>query len=529
MSQIARKSLLFSSLLVAVLVMVTAGTALWAARPGKVAATSTSGTCPPPPTTTNPFPAPPAPVLSRVIPTVIPPHPASQSPLQSRAFFDTFSWQSFIALNWPAAIDSATQLPIRGLADPSSGVSIGSPGTRVWETYKADWETFRGGAVPTPWPSYDVSGPAGPCSGSTKNAASGAGRVLTMPTKMDDVVQGFNEAFAGPLIAQYPAGTPAQSQYARYEIRLNQSQYTQILQNGWYLTKNLPVAPNVVNFDSTPTAAGSPGSPYGAIEIKAAWKEIVNQAEAPSYYTITASVVEPGTPATCRQNVLLGLVGLHIAHKITPFREWVWSTFEHIANVPDPHYPNIKSYSFNNGTNDPPPNPKGYDYEPPIASSAQPLPGGKPVQVNRVTPIPATPQFATQSINDAFQGILPAPWNNYQLVATQWPTVTDAAQFVPSGSYPYNCDCPFPNDPVANAVAETYFQSASPGINSCMHCHYLTAATDFSWTLAKGSYPQPGGARAAAATGREARNLVRLQQLRTALRAATERRNSKKP
>ena len=51
--------------------------------------------------------------------------------------FDNFSWQSFIALNWPAALDPSTGLPARASAYPN-GVpdttkSIGDPGPRTWE------------------------------------------------------------------------------------------------------------------------------------------------------------------------------------------------------------------------------------------------------------------------------------------------------------------------------------------------------------------------------------------------------------
>ena len=44
----------------------------------------------------------PAPRLSGNIPTTLAPHPAGLTPEQARPWFDVFSWQSFIAVNWPA-------------------------------------------------------------------------------------------------------------------------------------------------------------------------------------------------------------------------------------------------------------------------------------------------------------------------------------------------------------------------------------------------------------------------------------------
>ena len=43
---------------------------------------------------------PPAPVLSGNLPVAIPAH-STQTPEAARPFFDTFSWQSFVALMWP--------------------------------------------------------------------------------------------------------------------------------------------------------------------------------------------------------------------------------------------------------------------------------------------------------------------------------------------------------------------------------------------------------------------------------------------
>ncbi len=53
----------------------------------------------------TPAPTPPEPQLTFTMPFEVPPRPPSMTdPTQERPWFDHFSWQSFIALNWPALI-----------------------------------------------------------------------------------------------------------------------------------------------------------------------------------------------------------------------------------------------------------------------------------------------------------------------------------------------------------------------------------------------------------------------------------------
>lgn len=450
-----------------------------------------------------PAPAPvPPPDITSTFPTKIPPHPPT--PVEARPYFDWFAWEEFIALNFPAAVDSKTGLPQRGVPAPNS--KPGTPGTRVWETWKANWETFRPNeSAPTDWSSWDVVPPSNPCSGPALTASSNAkGRLIVMESKMDSILSGFNEAFSGPLVAQNKT-------YARYEVKLNETEYSQIQVNGWYKKASFPP---LINFLSTPWFGEKvKGAPYGAIELKAAWKELTGADNPARYYTIYATVLEPGPKPTCRPNVRLGLVGMHIIHKIAPFREWVWSTFEQIDNVPDPSRPKpATGYSFNNGTPNPPtpsgyappapnPHPPNTPFPPPAQRTA--------MQVTRLTPVPAD----TRSVNATFQkALVGTPFQYYELTANQWPTLT--GHFDPNGSYPAGADTPFPNDHVANTTAETYLQS-----DSCIGCHYLTAATDFSFI-----FPSDFGSQVAAARNLGAsRGALQLKSVRDKLKARVQK------
>jgi hypothetical protein len=297
-----------------------------------------------------------------------------------------------------------------------------------------------------------------------------------MTSKTDSLVDQINQAFAGPLIDQ-------DRNYIRYEIRVNELEYNVIRDNKWYIASNLPAR---VEFPSTVNA---PTAEYGAMEIKAAWKELIEgKDDASRFYWTYALVLEPGLPKSCRR-AKLGLIGLHIVHKVIPFREWVWSTFEHVDNVPATGDSLGKRYSLNNGTSTPV-TMNGYFYPPtpgapptkldpsrPLPAASDPL--RTPVQVIRFTPIRAD----TQRINGLYQAALRGtPWEFYQALPTQWPSARNGSQFNPNGSYPADSGLPFPVRFIANTSAETYFQNSRA--TSCMECHFETASTDFSWMLA---------------------------------------------
>src|SRR5260221_3196869 len=71
-------------------------------------------------------------------------------------YFDDYSWRSLVALVWPAAPGH------RGV--PASSKTIGTPGPRVFETYKPLWEIFHadGSAPASAFESYDAAA-ANPC------------------------------------------------------------------------------------------------------------------------------------------------------------------------------------------------------------------------------------------------------------------------------------------------------------------------------------------------------------------------------
>jgi hypothetical protein len=384
--------------------------------------------------------------------------PAGFPPTASpHAYFEDFSWRTFVALNWPAVEGK------RGVPDTAKKLGDNAPGV-VWESWKAAYELFQpGGEAPSAWDAYDAVSPA------KEIAPANAGRVKQFVTfsPFGPVLEEFNQAGfptpVGPLVAQNQT-------YVRYEGRINQLQYNFIRgdpqdpRTALYLRANLP-----------PEGATPLRFPAGSVVVRAAWRELLLPQEKhllDRYYHTEALLVDPGTRESTTK--IMGLVGMHIVQKTPSRPQWIWSTFEHVDNVavgPDP--PPGTRPTFN----DPAGPREGRDVNklPPAVNRCNP-PGEKPtpVQVCRLTPIPDTTR-ETNRLYQTHELVKNTVWKNYELVATQWPTQPGIG----------GTGKPFPANGVANVTMETEFQSIS-----CMSCHGFTEHTDFMWSVSVRAHPR---------------------------------------
>ena len=89
------------------------------------------------------------PIISFTVPTDPTISQPSPNQGQVQAAFDFFSWQSFVALNWPADPQN------RGF--PNTAATIGGPGPVVWETFNEKYEVFQAGNPPPPPPPFQHS------------------------------------------------------------------------------------------------------------------------------------------------------------------------------------------------------------------------------------------------------------------------------------------------------------------------------------------------------------------------------------
>jgi hypothetical protein len=396
---------------------------------------------------------------------------------QSQALADTFSWRTFIAMNWPANVNTCSP-------DTSPGNSIlTGKGPVVWETFlSADQIFVKSPQVPAKW-----------CSGSFEHVPQ---KVMEL-AKATGVYRFLHRTSKSPSALEQASGQPLVDQngrFVRYEVRVNKDEYNYIMAKSLWSRAGQNRFPkdSVISFPAGPIPQyGS----IGAMEFKAAWK-IMGPGDDPSrFYTIKAIVYNDDNldPSPGQNPVTLGLVGLHIAHKTASQRFWVWSTFEQVDNL---------TTSFHNAkcdscpTNQPPsggPNYKELD------NNGNPI--HKPTQVTRVNRVDSSSvgDLFVDGINKHFRSLLKASvWGNYQLVSTQWLLNEDIfPQFLANTVQETYLQGPNPPSygDVTIFEGEQYFQSnkyhpfANGISSSCMGCHYTATGavpklkTDFSFLL----------------------------------------------
>ncbi|MBX2870163.1 MAG: hypothetical protein KTR18_15890 [Acidiferrobacterales bacterium] len=221
--------------------------------------------------------------------------------------FDIFSWQSFVAMNWPL-------MKSGDLAETQIGTMPDA--ARVWSTFKTPREIFS--------PDYidpicgEVSGDQGPVVHATS----------------------FKQAGGLPLIDR-------NQNYVVYDLRINDMMANYILANGLDSVEGqlqFAEAGNKIDFplgfydDPVKKLGGKEGS----AAVKLAWKIMdVGNGDNPSrYFTTPGKIAVPARDSESGKafciDAVLGLVGMHIMQRTQSGngREWTWSTFEHVDNAP---------------------------------------------------------------------------------------------------------------------------------------------------------------------------------------------------
>lgn len=381
--------------------------------------------------------------------------------------FDVFSWESFIALNWPAMSNG----------NPDTSVTIGqrTGAMTVWQNYKESRDIFMpNGETPPAW-NQPVLPPVECKAASDKP-------VLVQVGKTPNVLDESGEPFrTGPLIDQ-------NGQYTRYEILTNEVMFDYIINNTLYskhgqqafgADADFPSSVVPKGIDQTKKiVAGEVGdlgevSTQGSMMIKAAWKLMGENDDTALFHTSEAYVYNnpsefAGVKPACELQKV-GLVGFHIGTKTAGSPQWAWSTFEHLNNVPTqgetaskPHYNYFSSECGDDcaEVNSPPARP----WDPAIAYT-------RPSQIERVIPIDAATKALNKQYQDALLAAVPnSVWANYELVSTQWPTN--------AGSTTDPTGAPAPSF-LANTTLETYIQgSVRQTSSSCIQCHNNAGMTD---------------------------------------------------
>ena len=218
--------------------------------------------------------------------------------------FDIFSWQTFVALNWPAN-DAGDPI------DAPIGARPDLP--RVWQSWKQPGEVFGLG-------------------GEARSCRSEAAAVVAT-----DMILQSNGM---PLIDR-------DLNYVVFDTRMNARTERYIVANGLDSAqgqRRFRQAGKVVDFPrgryrDIPTRTG--GAP-GAVAVKTAWKIIDagSGEEAGSYHTVDALIAVPAARSETGEALCirtrLGLIGMHIMHRTESGNggDWIWSTFEHVNAAP---------------------------------------------------------------------------------------------------------------------------------------------------------------------------------------------------
>jgi hypothetical protein len=376
--------------------------------------------------------------------------------------FDYFSWQQFVALNWPADAygnpvgDSLTQY---------------RSAPRVWEFFTDPTDLFDSSFAAKRRLMVNMPGI----------------RIMTMSAKNTlprDSVRSFLQATQQPLIDR-------NLNFVLFEIRVNRvwAQYvshykltTYSGQQAFYKSGKRLFFPAGRYSDTKVDTGGTPG----AIEIKAAWR-ILDPAKGDRperYYTRRVSVYIDSNHTFDRRplvlhDVLVGLVGFHINHYTSNEGGLgIWSTFEHEDNAPYLKAPPVSDtthYSFYNvqctscPVNVPPPDTVGgmtgyfwlrtSPYAKPYAWK-----GMYGIQVIKTDSI----YYVTRQVNQIWREKLRGTvWQHYRLVGSQWASIEGTGSDTVVGI------------PVteSNTALETYVQTGTFG--SCMTCHgFATASYD---------------------------------------------------
>jgi hypothetical protein len=389
--------------------------------------------------------------------------------------FDFYSWLTFIALNSPAA-------------NPK-GIATSEPGMpTVWEdrsNFMQLLDVMLPGDVKPTWGQRAI-----PPSCQAQHAADESLMVVKM------IEESFNQPFkTGPLIDQ-------RNNYAIFDILMNKVMFDYIVKNHLYSRAGQSSEANSnlrIDFPPGVPDVNDPGS----VMIKVSWKILEPEDDKKKFHHVEALVAMPATddgkidPPCLRKT--LGLVGFHVVHKTQGRPQWIWTSFEHVDNVPEQTEidayrkntdPNKKPHQYNFYTlsctdrdcpiNQTPLRP--WDPEPANGLQFRRTENGKMLfnsQIVRTVPLTKP----TNDINKQFQTILgDTVWKNYKLIGTQWPsdfTCTQDQSLLPDAPPP---DTDFDKQPdmncapaptfLANSTLETFSQGEIPlASSSCMACH----------------------------------------------------------
>jgi len=399
----------------------------------------------------------------------------NRTPNRLQHDFDIYSWETFIALCWPANPDGSPKRVDR--ADPqftpeTAGYFTYPHGT-VWENWMPADAVFRENAAePIEWGS---AAPTAELYGASEASEKGL-KIEVAPADAKGIksleeaqarkvrsISWLGTNFAGATHGQNTKTLKEVEQafgtgrlidnngyFVRYEVLMNRDVYDFIVTNRLfdkasqeaYVKDGAYIVFPIGKFE-VPTPPEREQRPktvkVGSIVVKAGWKRLSKEEfDSGRFYAIPAVTQLAGEKAG-KSLAYFGLIALHIAHKSADVGQWTWSTFEHDDNCPD-----IRTVTgVNSGT-------QRYSFFDPVAFQRLGYLGGNAYPaVNALSDLVALPKPIKEPLAEQFRSrlvrIVPLtrdvnalngqfkamfgkkagkeapPWKNYSLVSTQWP------------------------------------------------------------------------------------------------------------
>jgi hypothetical protein len=387
--------------------------------------------------------------------------------------FDFYSWRTFLALNSPA--DGKTTIDRSQPDMPTRWEDMGNFKQLLDVMLPAD-------AQPPKWPTDGKEMEA-----EKLRLMPEACRALykpgTMVVKM--IEESFNEPFkTGPLIDQ-------QGHYAIFDILMNRQMFDYIMLHHLNTKAGQMDAANSGLAVDFPPGQNSDGT-LGAFMLKVSWKILgPEEIKARNFHMVNALVSMPIPEGSklkppCLPETL-GLIGFHAVHKTASRPQWIWTSFEHIKNVPDRSEVAARAFHgpynfFNIDCRDDCPaenaTPPRQFWQPDLTLKLE-FDDTFRSQIVRETPL----TDAARHMNDIFHNTVKGTvWENYMLLSTQWPSVfgctilhsQDPAAVAPKTDFQKQPDMTCSPAPtfLANSTLETYSQGVVPlASSSCIACH----------------------------------------------------------
>ena len=263
-----------------------------------------------------------------------------------------FSWQEFIALNWPAGPQHGqpnqrdTAAANCRFSDPKCS------GPTVWQTFRGKVEIFPGQGDPPGYPGVTPNDPSFGYDLPPKyvyayavNACDSAQANDPAPwINLDETDQiTLDLMFAG---AAEDAKSPGNSspQLIRFLAKANRAEYVYVAKNCWWSAVPTSVVDDTENYLKTNMKSPPSDSsqfvslPDASIEIKSAWRPLTaSEIASGRFHTQVVRFYEhvPGgnDHANCFRDERWGLVALHIIQKTPSAPYFIYATFEQTDNL----------------------------------------------------------------------------------------------------------------------------------------------------------------------------------------------------